>query len=97
MLTWLQIALNGSALQADNEGALAAKVSAHGSNRAKLKSGQARFRGVRLLADGGSGVYVLSVQSVSRKVAVKEGTMQVKVGWVGGKLKRRWSRAFRFV
>ncbi len=72
-----EVALASSALLPD--GSKAAKVAAHGSNRAKLKQGVARLKGVRLSAEE-AGTYSLRVSSHSRKVAVQDGSLLVEVG-----------------
>lgn len=74
----LQVLLQTSALSADDESAPAAKVSASGSNRVKLRNGVASFRGVKLAADT-PGPYLLRVEPLSRKVNVRQGTLLVQV------------------
>lgn len=77
----MQVQLNGSAFNAD--GTVAANVSAAGSNRTKLRNGVATFRSVRVQAPG-EGEYKLLIASATRKVAVQEATVTVKVsGWRG--------------
>ncbi|KAF8056436.1 SMCHD1 [Scenedesmus sp. PABB004] len=71
-----EVALQGSAFNAD--GSAAARVSAAGSNRLKLRGGLGAFKAVRLQAPA-EGVYKLAVSSVSRKVAVQEATVLVQV------------------
>lgn len=72
----LQVALSGSALNAEG---VAARVSAAGSNRAKLRNGVACFKNVRIQAQA-EGLYKLTVGSHSRKIAVQEAMVMVKVG-----------------
>ena len=63
---WLQVALNPSALAADDSGH-AASVQASGGNKAKLQKGAAVFKDVRITAEE-AGDYVLRIASGSRKV-----------------------------
>jgi len=72
-----EVGLNGCALAVD-ESAPAARASAAGNNRVKLKGGAAVLKNIRLQAEQ-EGSYVLRVGSVSRKVAVNDGTLVVKV------------------
>jgi hypothetical protein len=78
------VGLNGCALPVD-ESAPAGRASAAGNNRVKLKGGAAVLRNIRLQAEQ-EGSYVLRVGSVSRKVAVQDGTLVVKVGQMAGAL-----------
>lgn len=72
-----QVSLASCALSAE-DGGLAAKVSAHGSNRAKLKAGVAVLKGVKMSAEAAC-CYVLRVTPVSRKIVVKDAAITVKV------------------
>jgi hypothetical protein len=72
----LQIALSGSALNAEG---IAARVSAAGSNRTKLRNGVACFKNVRIQAQA-EGTFKVTVGSHSRKIAVQEAMVMVKVG-----------------
>lgn len=82
-----QISLASSALPTASasqaNAGLAAKVSASGSNRTKLRAGVARFRGVMLHAEA-AGSYELRVGPHSRKVVVADGSLTVQVGGGGG-------------
>lgn len=62
----LQVALNPSALAADDSGH-AATVQASGGNKVKLQKGCATFKDVRITAET-AGQYTLRVASGSRKV-----------------------------
>jgi hypothetical protein len=53
-------------------------VSAAGSNRTKLRNGVACLKNVRIQAQA-EGVYKLTVGSHSRKIAVQEAMVMVKV------------------
>jgi len=75
-LLLLQVSLNGSAFNLD--GSLAARVSAAGSNRAQLRNGLASFKSVRIQARE-EGEYKLTVGSHSKKIAVQEASVIVKV------------------
>lgn len=79
LLLLFQIELKSSALNAEG---LAARVSAAGSNRVKLRNGVAVFKQVRIQAQA-EGLYKLTVGSKSRKDAVQEAMVMVKVGWCG--------------
>ena len=61
-----QVALQPSALAADDSGHAAA-VQASGGNKAKLQKGVATFKDIRINAET-SGEYILRVASGSRKV-----------------------------
>lgn len=76
-----QVALSGSALPAveSPDAAPAAKVSAAGSNRSKLRAGCGLLKGVRLAAEG-EGRYVVRCAPSSRKVAVQDASLVVQVG-----------------
>ncbi|KAL4529033.1 hypothetical protein Ndes2526B_g06875 [Nannochloris sp. 'desiccata'] len=72
-----EITLAGSALAADGSGR-AAKVVANNANKAKITKGKssAAFKGVTITAEA-PGTYALRVQSASRKVALREGVLQL--------------------
>lgn len=72
-----QVTLNSAALAIDDSGQ-AARVTATGSNRLKLKKGSGTLRAVRLKADG-PGKYALRAASASRKVAVRDALLAVVV------------------
>jgi hypothetical protein len=69
--------LNGSAFNVD--GSSAARVSAAGSNRAQLRNGLATFKSIRLQARE-EGEYKLTIGSHSKKIAIQEASIVVKVG-----------------
>lgn len=71
-----QVSLNGSAFNLD--GSVAARVSAAGSNRAALRNGVAAFKGIRVQARD-EGEYKLTIGSHSKKVAIQEAAVIVKV------------------
>jgi len=62
----VQVALNPSALAADDSGH-AASVQASGGNKVKLQKGAAVFKDVKITAED-AGEYVLRIASGSRKV-----------------------------
>ena len=62
----LQVALNPSALAADDSGH-AVSVQASGGNKVKLQKGTAVFKDVKITAEE-AGEYVLRIASGSRKV-----------------------------
>lgn len=81
LILLLQVALNGSAFNLD--GSLAARVSAAGSNRAQLRNGLAAFKSVRVHAQE-EGDYKLTVGSHSKKIAIQEAAVVVKVSTMPG-------------
>lgn len=64
------------------DGSLTARVSAAGSNRLALRNGVATFKSVRVQARG-EGEYKLIIGSHSKKVAVQEANVMVKVSMNG--------------
>ena len=70
------MSLNGSAFNLD--GSLAARVSAAGSNRTQLRNGLATFKAIRVQARE-EGEYKLTVGSHSKKIAIQEAAVIVKV------------------
>jgi hypothetical protein len=72
----VQVSLNGSAFNVD--GSSAARVSAAGSNRAQLRNGLATFKSIRLQARE-EGEYKLTIGSHSKKIAIQEASVVVKV------------------
>lgn len=74
-----EVTLASSALATNGSGR-AAKVVASGGNKAKMVKGKhgATFSGVTVTAEA-PGTYALRVQSTSRKVALEEGVLQVKM------------------
>lgn len=76
MVCCLQVSLNGSAFSLD--GSMAARVSAAGSNRTQLRNGLATFKSIRVQARE-EGDYKLTVGSHSKKIAVQEAAVIVKV------------------
>ncbi len=65
----MQVALNPSALAADDSGH-AASVQATGGNKVKLQKGAAAFKDVKVTAEE-AGEYVLRVASSNRKVTIQ--------------------------
>ncbi len=65
----VQVALNPSALAADDSGH-AASVQATGGNKVKLQKGAAAFKDVKVTAEE-AGEYVLRIASGNRKVTVQ--------------------------
>lgn len=63
---YIQVALNPSALAADDSGH-AASVQASGGNKVKLQKGAAVFKDVKVTAEA-DGEYILRISSSSRKV-----------------------------
>lgn len=64
----MKVALNPSALAADDSGH-AASVQATGGNKVKLHKGTAAFKDVKVMAEE-AGEYVLRIASGNRKVTV---------------------------
>ena len=64
------------------DGSLTARVSAAGSNRLALRNGVATFKSVRVQARG-EGEYKLIIGSHSKKVAIQEANVMVKVSMNG--------------
>ncbi|KAL0055144.1 hypothetical protein WJX82_007626 [Trebouxia sp. C0006] len=70
-----EVALNPSALAADDSGH-AASVQATGGNKVKLQKGAAAFKDVKVTAEE-AGEYVLRVASSNRKVALDEAELKL--------------------